>query len=130
MEVLLQPKVLLLRLSSSSSSRIIIWEAPSGDDAYRFVHGMQWLISRLVFHLVMGDTSGDDAYRFVHGMQWLISRLVFHLVMGDIDGSCELLDLGRLQTSSPSLREFDWSRAMDDVTDQLLVKRNIVISHN
>jgi hypothetical protein len=65
--------------------------------------------------------SEEDAYRFVRGVRWLVSRLAFNLVIGNVDVSCELLDLGLVQESS-SVMEFDWSRAMDDVADQLVEK--------
>ncbi|KAL3917435.1 MAG: hypothetical protein SGILL_004715 [Bacillariaceae sp.] len=69
--------------------------------------------------------SEDDAFRFVRGIRWVISRLAFNLVIGNVDVSCELLDLGLVEeNSSPmsTVQEFDWSRAMDDVTDQLVEK--------
>ena len=70
-------------------------------------------------------TSEEDAYRFVRGIRWVVSRLAFNLVIGNVDVSCELLDLGLMEespTPGTSVMEFDWSRAMDDVADQMLEK--------
>ena len=69
--------------------------------------------------------SEEDAYRFVRGIRWVVSRLAFNLVIGNIDVSCELLDLGLIEespTPGSSVMEFDWSRAMDDVADQMVEK--------
>lgn len=74
---------------------------------------------------ILEARSEDDAFRFVRGICWVVSRLAFNLVIGNVDVSCELLDLGLMEgpaTSHSSLMEFDWSRAMDDVADQLVEK--------
>jgi hypothetical protein len=67
----------------------------------------------------------DDVMRFVRGIKWAIARLTYNLAVGNLDGTCELLDLGlvdpkRRNTRRSTLLEFDWSRAMDDVTELLI----------
>jgi hypothetical protein len=67
----------------------------------------------------------EDVMRFVHGIKWVISRLSYNLVVGNLDGASELLDLGlvdpkRINTRRSARSEFDWSRAMDDVTELLI----------
>jgi hypothetical protein len=75
---------------------------------------------------ILEARSEDDAFRFVRGIRWVVSRLAFNLVIGNVDVSCELLDLGLMESpgvSRPSsLMEFDWTRAMDDVADHLVEK--------
>lgn len=79
--------------------------------------------------LIFEATSEDDASRMVRGMKLVVARLARNLVMGNLEVSCELLDLvdgdGRFGIGSPnrsrrSAMEFDWSRAMDDVAEQLI----------
>lgn len=67
--------------------------------------------------------SEKDAQRFVHGMRWAIARLAVNLVIGNLDRSCELLDFG-VDSRPPKslLEEAEWTRAMDDVTDQMIAK--------
>jgi len=60
----------------------------------------------------------EDVARFVRGIKWVIARLARNLILGNFEGSCEMLDLGFGVRSTGS--EFDWSRAMDDVTDILI----------
>ena len=81
----------------------------------------------------------EDAFRFVRGVRWIVTRLAYNLVIGNLDVSCELLDLGLIEprstaratcskpespgnrsTGRSALTEFTWSRAMDDVTEQLI----------
>lgn len=66
----------------------------------------------------------EDAWNFVRGVRWMVARLAYNLVVGNLDVSCELLDLGLVEDpadrSPRSAMEFDWSRAMDDVTDQMV----------
>ena len=66
----------------------------------------------------------EDALRFVRGVRWIVARLAYNLVIGNLDVSCELLELGIMDARSPrsTLMEFDWSRAMDDVTEHLVEK--------
>lgn len=68
----------------------------------------------------------EDAWNFVRGVQWVVSRLAFNLVIGNLDVSCELLDFDLEEDpanrSPRSAMEFDWSRAMDDVADRLVDK--------
>jgi hypothetical protein len=67
----------------------------------------------------------DDAWRFIRGLRWVVARLAFNLAIGNLDVSCELLDFGFVEgfgKSRSALMEFNWSRAMDDVTDQLVEK--------
>ncbi|MGK3750626.1 MAG: hypothetical protein ACI8RD_002926 [Bacillariaceae sp.] len=66
----------------------------------------------------------EDALRFVRGVRWVVARLAYNLVIGNLDVSCELLELGLMDARSPrsTLMEFDWSRAMDDVTEHLVEK--------
>jgi hypothetical protein len=71
--------------------------------------------------------SEQDAFRFVHGMKWVIARLTFNLVIGNLDVSCELVDLGLVKSSVLSstrsiLEEAEAARAMDDVTVQMVDK--------
>jgi hypothetical protein len=74
-------------------------------------------------YFVFEASSEDDAWRFVHGLRWVIARLSFNLVIGNVEVSCELLDV-RIKTNeakSPSLfEEFERAKAMDDVTEQLV----------
>jgi hypothetical protein len=85
----------------------------------------------LCLHLMNGGcfifeaATEEDAFRFVRGIRWVVARLAFNLVIGNLDVSCELLDVGLVENAtSPRsvLMEFDWSRAMDDVTDDLVEK--------
>jgi len=66
----------------------------------------------------------EDAVRLVRGLRSAIARLSYNLVIGNLDVSCELLDLGPGMEPKRKQRsgylEFDWSRAMDDVTEQLI----------
>ena len=67
----------------------------------------------------------EDVIRFVRGIKWVISRLAYNLAVGNLDGASELLDLGlvdpkRRNTRRSARSEFDWSRAMDDVTELLI----------
>lgn len=75
---------------------------------------------------ILEARSEEDAFRFVRGIRWVVSRLAFNLVIGNVDVSCELLDLGLIESPAvarpSSLMEFDWSRAMDDVADHLVEK--------
>jgi hypothetical protein len=68
----------------------------------------------------------EDAWNFLRGMRWVVARLAYNLVIGNLEVSCELLDLGLVDShadwSPRSAMEFEWSRAMDDVTDQLVEK--------
>jgi hypothetical protein len=66
----------------------------------------------------------EDALRFVRGVRWVVARLAYNLVIGNLDVSCELLELGLMDARSPrsTLMDFDWSRAMDDVTEHLVEK--------
>ncbi|KAG7351989.1 hypothetical protein IV203_008037 [Nitzschia inconspicua] len=75
---------------------------------------------------ILEARSEEDAFRFVRGIRWVVSRLAFNLVIGNVDVSCELLDLGLVDSPAvarPScMVELDWSRAMDDVADHLVQK--------
>lgn len=67
----------------------------------------------------------DDAFRFVHGMRWMIARLSFNLVIGNIDVGCELLELRQhnypaKQPHFSIIEEARRAKAMDDLTDQLI----------
>jgi hypothetical protein len=72
--------------------------------------------------------SEQEAFRFVHGMKWVIARLTFNLVIGNLDVSCELVDVGLVKSSDLSsstrsiLEEAEAARAMDDVTVQMVDK--------
>ena len=66
--------------------------------------------------------SEEDAKRFVHGLRWSIARLSFNLVIGNLDVSCELLDVGLKGAPTSLIEQAEWTRAMDDVTDQLVQK--------
>ena len=72
----------------------------------------------------------NDAMRFVHGMRWLLARLTFNLVIGNVDVVFELLDEGSSKTTASKLTRVNWmddslrSVAMDDITEQL-VERSV-----
>jgi len=66
-----------------------------------------------------------DAMRFVRGIRWIVGRLTYNLVVGSLDINRELLDLGLMEpptssTESTFFTHLDWSRAMDDLTEQLI----------
>jgi hypothetical protein len=69
----------------------------------------------------------EQARRFIHGMRWVVARLAFNLVIGNLDVSCELLDVGLMNGKKKvrpdtALEESRWTKAMDDVTNQLVDK--------
>jgi hypothetical protein len=69
----------------------------------------------------------EQALRFIHGMRWVVARLAFNLVIGNLDVSCELLDVGLMDGKKKvrpdtALEESRWTKAMDDVTNQLVDK--------
>lgn len=74
--------------------------------------------------------SENDAYRFIHGMRWLVARLTFNMIIGNADVVAEILDI-RASTSVGKFGEnalFDDSRrgiAMDDMAEQL-VERSVI----
>jgi hypothetical protein len=73
----------------------------------------------------------NDAFRFIHGMRWLIARLTFNMVIGNMDVVCELLEIraatgfggkgGETSLAKDSRRGI----AMDDVTEQLVERATI-----
>ena len=67
-----------------------------------------------------------QARRFIHGMRWVVARLAFNLVIGNLDVSCELLDVGltdgKKARPDTALEESRLTKAMDDVTNQLVDK--------
>lgn len=77
--------------------------------------------------VVLELRSEQDAYRFVHGMRWIIARLSFNLIIGNLSVSCEMLDVGRKEncdrfglSPSNSEEESQWMAAMNDVTCELV----------
>ena len=70
--------------------------------------------------------SEDEAFRFIHGMKWMIARFSFNLILGNVDVSCEVLDVGHVKArsdiNSPKslLEEAEAAKAVDDVTMQML----------
>jgi len=70
--------------------------------------------------------SEDEAFRFIHGMKWMIARFSFNLILGNVDVSCEVLDVGHVTARSDSnspkslLEEAEAAKAVDDVTMQML----------
>jgi hypothetical protein len=71
-------------------------------------------------NFILEARSGDDAFRFIRGIRWVVSRLAFNLVIGSIDVRSELLDLGLMESPANPPSEFAWSDAMDDVADQFV----------
>ena len=45
------------------------------------------------------------AYRFVHGMRWIVARLAFNLIIGNLNVSCELLNVDGDDGVSPEAME-------------------------
>ena len=74
--------------------------------------------------------SEDDAFRFLHGMKWMIARFSFNLILGNLDVSREMIDIGsvKLEPYNPSksprslLEEAEAAKAVDDVTIQMMDK--------
>jgi hypothetical protein len=70
----------------------------------------------------------EQARRFIHGMRWVVARLAFNLVIGNLDVSCELMDVGLMDDGKKkdhpdtALEESRWTKAMDDVTNELVDK--------
>lgn len=63
----------------------------------------------------------EEMMRFVCGIRWVVARMAHNLAVGNVDGSCEMLDLGFSDPKRRSMfAEFDWSRAMDDVTEAMI----------
>lgn len=63
------------------------------------------------------------AYRFVHGMRWIVARLAFNLIIGNLNVSCELLNVERDEGVSPeALEKQVLMKAMNDVTNHLVNK--------
>jgi hypothetical protein len=63
------------------------------------------------------------AYRFVHGMRWIVARLAFNLIIGNLNVSCELLDVDGDEGVSPEALEKQLlMKAMNDVTNHLVNK--------
>ena len=76
-------------------------------------------------YFVFEANSEDEAWRFVHGLRWVIARLTFNLVIGNVDVSCELLDARTMKTygaAKPSslFQEFEQTKAMDDLAEQMV----------
>lgn len=73
----------------------------------------------------------EAALRFVHGLRWVVARLTFNLIIGNTSVSCELLDLvseeeggkrrSRKQPQSP-IEEEQWTTAMNGLTNHLIDK--------
>lgn len=64
--------------------------------------------------------SEGDAFRFTHGMRWVVARLSFNLIIGNLGVSCELLDLGKSadgheQYPKTVKEDARWTKAMNDV---------------
>jgi hypothetical protein len=63
------------------------------------------------------------AYRFVHGMRWIVARLAFNLIIGNLNVSCELLNVdGDEGVSSDAIEKQVLMKAMNDVTNHLVNK--------
>lgn len=65
--------------------------------------------------------SEGDAFRFTHGMRWVLARLSFNLIIGNLGVSCELLDLGESSDGHEQYprtvkEDARWTKAMNDVT--------------
>jgi hypothetical protein len=87
---------------------------PSKSIIFRTEHG-----DKHVFE-AMDD---DVAYRFVHGMRWVVARLAFNLIIGNLNVSCELLDMDGDEGVSPEgLGKQMLMKAMNDVTNHLVNK--------
>jgi hypothetical protein len=79
---------------------------------------------------VFEASSEGEARRLIHGFRWIVARLAFNLVIGNLEVSCELLEVGLLTEDGQSrqrspqtpLEEARWTKAMDDVTSQLVDK--------
>ena len=77
---------------------------------------------------VFEASTEQHAHRFIHGMRWIVARLTFNLIIGNLDVSCELLDLVQeidgtvKQHPDSSEEEASWTKAMDEVTNQLVDK--------
>ena len=77
--------------------------------------------------------SEEDAFRFVHGIRWIVARLSFNLIIGNLAVSCEMLDVGRKelqvgdrfgQSPSSGPEEIQWMAAMNDVTRELVGRQS------
>lgn len=81
-------------------------------------------------NFVFEAESEDDAFRFLHGMKWMIARFSFNLILGNLDVSREMIDIGsvKLEPYNPSrsprslLEEAEAAKAVDDVTIQMMDK--------
>jgi len=75
-------------------------------------------------HVVFEASSDTEAKRFIHGLRWVVARLSFNLVVGNPLVSCELLSVQGKTSASPQtpMEEALWSKAMNDVTNQLVDK--------
>jgi hypothetical protein len=63
------------------------------------------------------------AYRFVHGMRWIVARLSFNLIIGNLNVSCELLDTYGDDSDIPeALKKQMLMKAMNDATNHLVNK--------
>jgi hypothetical protein len=76
---------------------------------------------------VFEASTEEQARRFIHGMRWVVARLAFNLVIGNLDVSCELVDIGLVDGKKKvrpdtALEESRWTKAMDDMTNQLVDK--------
>ncbi|CAJ1956453.1 unnamed protein product [Cylindrotheca closterium] len=49
----------------------------------------------------------QEAFRFVHGMKWVIARLAFNLVIGNMDVVCELVDVDKKKGEATIARAMD-----------------------
>ena len=72
----------------------------------------------------------SDAFRFVHGMRWLLARLVFNHIIGNVSVCCELLDIGEETNvvdryrmfSSSTNEEARWIMAMNEATTHFVAE--------
>jgi hypothetical protein len=100
--------------ASPSDLRSYPLALPSKSIIFRTEHG-----DKHVFE-AMDD---DVAYRFVHGMRWIVARLAFNLIIGNLNVSCELLDMDGERVCSPEgLEKQMLMKAMNDVTNHLVNK--------
>lgn len=71
----------------------------------------------------------EAALRFVHGLRWVVARLAFNLIIGNTNVSCELLNIGKQTTNNKTRRvpetvekEAQWTNAMNGLTNHLVDK--------
>jgi len=76
------------------------------------------------------STDEQGAIRFVHGIRWVVARLTFNLIIGNLTGSCELLDVPKLDNKMDgSDGLLPQSKAMNDVANHLVDKSSLNSYH-